>query len=159
MANIGPRALTDMVQSNSFSVMSAMAVRLPTPALLTRMSSAPKVSNVVEMRRRTSVILAMSAWIAAARPPLAKLVFDGGDGFGGLGGAVAMIDDDRSAGGGEGLGDGAADAAGGAGDDGDLSAREWERVGIFLDGCSRDSGCCKGQAQSLTPGQVGAQRC
>jgi len=50
----------------------------------------------------------------------ATRAFDSGDGFGRLSGAVAMVDNDGSAGGGEGFGDGAADAAGCAGDDGDF---------------------------------------
>ena len=71
----------------------------------------------------------MSARIAAARPPVRSMEATVSAAWAAL---SRLIDDNGSAGGGERLGDGAADAAGGAGDDGDLSAREWERVGIIF---------------------------
>ena len=59
----------------------------------------------------------MSARIAAARPPVRSMEATVSAAWAAL---SRLIDDNGSAGGGERLGDGAADAAGGAGDDGDF---------------------------------------
>ncbi|MOA22415.1 hypothetical protein D3C78_1429690 [compost metagenome] len=68
------RMLTARVRSRSFRVSSSMLPHTSTPALLTRMSSRPKVVTVWRMACCRDTSSALSARIASALPPAAVIV-------------------------------------------------------------------------------------
>ena len=110
--------LTLRMWSHWSSVSSSNFAGKNVPELLTRMSRRPNSFSAVENNFWTSERWETSAWTAIARRPDR---FDFGYELFGFGFGAGVVDDDVGAVGGQAESDAAADAFGGAGDQGDLA--------------------------------------